>query len=491
MSVEPRELTSETWTRWQGHAINGVFPLGRYLGGSDHSGVFLTQSAARACVVAIKLVPTNRALAETLLRRWKRAGALTHPHLLRLLEWGGCQLDGLPYLYAVMEYADQTLAQLLQHRALTGEEAQEMLWPTLQALSFLHGQNLLQGQLKPANILVVGEQLKLASDTIRRVTDGAAGTAVPAVSDPLETQDGSSSAAGDIWALGVSLFEALTRLPLSGLSGSRAAAALPADVSPALRDVIARCLSPDSQDRPDVNELIAMIRKGSSGAAPAAGAQAAALAPGPVAAEQVPPPPLLLASANTARPASAAAAQPMPRGLLTGGLGALLLLALVLGGVRLFRFAHTSPSPPSPVHASAPAPRTGARLRAQRPGVTRPAPARLPEPVPAESAAAVHPSEVVRSPSAPRQVIPEVPQSALRTIRGHIKVWVRVSVEQDGAVSGAVMDRTGPSRYFQRMAMQAARQWTFPAVQAASRRAMQVRFDFSRDGTMAHAVAVQ
>ncbi len=109
--------------RWQGHVVNGVFPLGRYLGCSDHSGVFLTQSATHSSELAIKLVPTNRALAESLLPRWKRAGGLAHPHLLRLVEWGGCQLEGLPYLYAVMEYADQTLTQLLSRRALTDDEA--------------------------------------------------------------------------------------------------------------------------------------------------------------------------------------------------------------------------------------------------------------------------------------------------------------------------------------------------------------------------------
>ena len=46
MSVEPGEPMGEIWTRWQGHVINGTFPLGHYLGGSDHSGVFVTESAA-------------------------------------------------------------------------------------------------------------------------------------------------------------------------------------------------------------------------------------------------------------------------------------------------------------------------------------------------------------------------------------------------------------------------------------------------------------
>ena len=99
MSVEPSELTSEVWTRWQGHVIRDVLHLGRCLGYSDHSGVFLAQSAAPGpSEVAVKLVPTDRALAESQLPRWKRAGATVHPHLLGLLQWGGCQLGGLPYL---------------------------------------------------------------------------------------------------------------------------------------------------------------------------------------------------------------------------------------------------------------------------------------------------------------------------------------------------------------------------------------------------------
>jgi len=280
MSVEPSELMSEVWTRWQGHVINGAFPLGRYLGCSDHSGVFLTVSAARhPREVAIKLVPTNRALAVSQLPRWRRAGTLAHPHLLPLWEWGGCQLGGLPYLYAVMEYADQTLAQLLLHRALTEDEAREMLRPTLDALAFLHGQNRVQGQLKPANILVVGDQLKLASDTIRRVNAGTRSTNAATAYDPPEAQRAGSSTADDIWALGVSLFEALTRRPPLGLPGSRGAIALPADFSPAFREVVAQCLSPDPQDRPSVTELVAWASGRSAGPTPAATLEAAALVP--------------------------------------------------------------------------------------------------------------------------------------------------------------------------------------------------------------------
>src|SRR5271165_1578196 len=483
MSVEASEFTSEVWTKWQGHVINGVFQLGRCLGCSDHSGVFLTKSAARPSEVAIKLVPINRVLAESLLPRWKRAGGLTHPHLLRLLEWGGCQLDGLPYLYAVMEYADQTLAQLLLHRALTDEEAQEILLPTLDALAFLHSLNLVQGQLKPANILVVGDQLKLASDTIRRVSEGTMSTNTPTVYDPPDAQRGSSSTTSDIWALGVSLFEALTRRPPSGLGESGEAVVLPADFSPEFRDVVARCLSPSPQDRPSVSELITWARGRSAGSAPAATIQPVTLVPPePRTPEPAPPrtaPPQVAPEA--ARLAPSMGQSQRPRALLTVMLGAVVILALGWTGLRVLR-AHRTPVPRlSPVQAPA-------GLPSQTPGGAAQAAAEVQAPVSAVSTTNPGPSDAATSPSALHEVIPDVPWSARRTLRGHIKVWVRVIVDQDGSVSGAVVDRTGPSRYFQRLAIEAAKEWTFPPVDTPSRRLMQVRFDFSRDGTTGHAV---
>ena len=476
MSVEASESMSAVWPRWQGHVINGVFPLGRYLGCSDHSGVFLTKSAARGpAEVVVKLVPTNRALVEAQLPRWKRAGGLAHPHLLRLLEWGGCQLDGLPYLYTVMEYADQTLAQLLLHRALTDDEAREMLLPTLDALAFLHGRNLVQGQLKPANILVVGDQLKLASDRIRRVSEGTLSTNTPTVYDPPEARHGSSSTAGDIWALGVSLFEALTRRPPSSLGGPRDAIVLPADFSPAFRDIVARCLSPSPQDRPSVAELVDWTCGRSAGSVPAATIQPATVVP-PEPRTPEPAPPRTASpqvAPEAARPAPSVAQSPRPRALLTVMVGAVVILALGWSAVRLFR-SHRTPAPP-PV---------------QTPRAAAPAVAEARARISALSATKPGQSDVTTSSLTLHEVIPDVARSARRTIRGHIKVWVRVIVDQDGSVYAAVVDRTGPSRYFQRLAIEAAKKWTFSPVDTPSRRLMQVRFDFSRDGTTGRAVTL-
>src|SRR5690349_17379254 len=160
---------NEGWARLEGQVIDDRFPVRRYLGSSDHSVVFLIGSAKLApSEMALKLVPISAArAAESQLARWRAAAEVTHPHLVRIFDVGRCNVGSVGYLYAVTEYADQDLAQLLQRRALTEDEVREMLAPTLAALEFLHEQKLVQGQLKPSNVLVVGDQLKLASDSIR------------------------------------------------------------------------------------------------------------------------------------------------------------------------------------------------------------------------------------------------------------------------------------------------------------------------------------
>jgi len=480
MSVEASELSTEVWTRWQGHVINRVYPLGRYLGCSDHSGVFLTRSAEHgSSEVAIKLVPADRALAELQLPRWKKAGNLAHRHLLRMLEWGGCQLEGSPYLYVVMEYADQTLAQLLLHRALTADEAREMLLPTLDALEFLHARGLVHGALKPANIMVVGDQLKLASDTIRRVDAGK--TSSPAISD--FSPHGQDSAAADVRALGLTLFEALTRRPSSTLGNSREGATLPADFSQTFRDVVTRCLSPKPQDRPGVTELRAWADPQTAANAAASHQLAAPASSAPRTAE---PAPLVLPQVEPAAPqvAPAAAGLPKSRTLLATMLAVAVIFTLVWMGVRLIR-SHQAPVTPAATFQSpeeSPSQTASAALPTT--------PTQAGRPVPRPSSASPAPSGAGTSSSPTHQEDPDVSPSARRSIHGHIKVWVRVTVDQAGAVSAAVVDRAGPSRYFERISLEAAKKWTFPPLDSHSGRLMQVRFDFSRDGTTAHAVAL-
>jgi TonB family protein len=97
------------------------------------------------------------------------------------------------------------------------------------------------------------------------------------------------------------------------------------------------------------------------------------------------------------------------------------------------------------------------------------------------------PKQPVASSSPTNEVIPDVPRSASQTIRGTIRVSVRVIVGKDGTVLDARADEPGPSRYFARLATEASKKWRFAPSDSEAQRIMLVRFYFKRDGTTARA----
>jgi TonB family protein len=89
--------------------------------------------------------------------------------------------------------------------------------------------------------------------------------------------------------------------------------------------------------------------------------------------------------------------------------------------------------------------------------------------------------------SATHEVIPAVSRSSLDTISGTIRVHIRVIVAKDGTVVAATTDIPGPSRYFERLAVEAAKKWTFTPTDSPEQRVMLVKFAFRRSGTTASA----
>jgi protein TonB len=89
------------------------------------------------------------------------------------------------------------------------------------------------------------------------------------------------------------------------------------------------------------------------------------------------------------------------------------------------------------------------------------------------------------------EVLPGVPRSALQTIRGTVRVLVRVSINQQGAVVAAASEDPGPSRYFERLALEASRKWRFAPAATDKERRVLVRFNFTREGATAHADALR
>ena len=470
-----RETMTEVWPNWQSEVVNGVYPLRRFLSGTEHSAVFLTECKAQdVATAAIKIIPAERVLTEAQLAHWKTAAGLSHPHLIRLFDAGHCQLAGRQFLFVVMEYAEQTLAQVLPHRALTPEEVREMLLPALDALAFLHGKNLVQGQLKPANFLVVNDQLKLASDTIRPAGEPRASIAKSSLYDPPEAKNGRISAAGDIWGLGITLVEALTQsLPWPGERSETAS--LPTTLPATFANAVQRCLSHNPASRPTATDLAFQFKR----APPLVSVPQAVVRAAPI---RVAPP----------------RQSPKQRWLLpTIVAGAVLILGVaVWAGLRLFQ-NHPNSQRPAPQTAAAPAaapqtpatplsappavaaPAASAKSRTSKPAPPRPVSRRSAQP--AQPLADASPSPVVH------EQIPSVPRSARATIHGHIKVAVLVIVDPSGNVIDALLQNPGPSWYFARLAREAARKWTFAPADKQDSRQWLLRFEFSRGGTTGHA----
>ena len=439
---------AEDWTKeWERRIVNGVYPLRRFLGRSNHSVVFLTEcNAQNVPQAAIKILPANRALTEAQLAHWKRVATLSHPHLMRLLDSGRCQLGGHNFLFVVTDHAEQNLAQILPGRPLTPDEVRDLLPATLDALAYLHGQNLVQGGLKPPNFLVVDDQLKLASDTIRPAGERTANTAKPSLYDPPEAKNGGVSTAGDIWGLGITLVEALTQTPPAWSRESSESVSLPANLAPEFVDTIQRCLNRDAAQRPAIAELLAQFKQAPPATLPSA-------AP-PVMNEP------LVRTVSTQNP-------PKTRFLLTAITVGIITLLVVWTGVHL-------------IHTHANVQQTASITPQSPPAVSLPAVVENPT-----ASIAASPPTVLH------QEIPDVSSSARATIRGVIKIAVRVIVDRSGNVFAATLDSRASSKYFARAAMDAARKWQFAQDADQPSRVWLLHFEFTRAGTTAHAAALR
>ena len=169
------------------------------------------------------------------------------------------------------------------------------------------------------------------------------------------------------------------------------------------------------------------------------------------------------------------------RGALLLILGALAVL-LTWVGISVFRTEPTS----APAATEA-APNSESQSPAPVPA-TETAETRSAEAKSVESEVRKQPDA---SPSPISEVIPDVPRSARETIRGTVRVSVRVIVDKEGTVLVATADDPGPSRYFERLAIQASKKWTFAPTDSEERRIMLVRFNFTRAGTTARANSLQ
>jgi TonB family protein len=443
---------AEAWKQWEGQVVNGEFHLRRYLGGGENGAVFLTEHGGRdPQKAAIKLLPASPEKSALQLSEWGLAAKLSHPHLIRLLQMGRCQLDDRELLYVVMEYAEEDLSQILPQRPLTPEEARDMLEPVLDALGYVHGQGFLHGHIKPANIMAVQDQLKISSDGLWQFDEARGGLEKRGVYDAPEIAGGEISPAADVWSLGTTLVEALTqRLPVWE-GPEQDEPALPEILPAPFLELVRHCLRRDPERRWTVADIVAQLRP--------------------------------ISPAVQGRAAVIRRAMAKRRYLVTAVVLA-LVLAAVLAGPRLLNLQRTASTvTPEPAKS---AEKAEDIKPASPPAVPRPTPVQSEPASPAPTVGTV-PGKVVH------QVLPDVPRRARDTIQGKVKVGVRVRVDPAGRASGAKLDSPGPSRYFSGLALNAARRWKFDAAKVDGRNVSSewiLRFEFAKAGTKVTSVRI-
>lgn len=441
----------ETWKSWEGRVVEGKFPLRQWLGGSDHSAVFLTESAnLPSQKIAIKLIPVEAGKTELHLSRLLLTKRLSHPNLIRTFESGSCRVEGSQFIYVLMECADDDLSQILPERPLEAKEVSDLLPPVLDALSYLHKNGFMHGRVKPSNVLAVGDQLKLSSDQATPVNQQDGERRRRDVYDAPETAAGIISPAGDIWSVGVTLAAALTQNVTIAEAASPNDRDLPESVPQPFRQIVKGCLQLDPNRRGSVREIQARLRSGNT-QIPATSAPIAV----PRATEQ---------AATAPTPAESKSRRPL--------VVAATLIVVVLAVLLAVVYSRSNKT--AAERAPAPTAESGSATPSAAPA----------NPAPAASA----PAATTTMPQASgggvvRQVLPDVPRSAQNTIRGTIKVIVRVEVDPSGKVASAAFKMRGSSAYFAREAMTAAKQWEFSAPQVngqATASAWLLQFRFKR-----------
>ena len=172
------EVTMELWTDYEGRTIDGAYPLTKLIRPEGRSAFFSTSNGTGVPTV-IRLIESHFD-DEEILARWRRIAALNHANLVAMKKYGQVMLDETSLVYAVMEPVEANLGEILDQRRLTVLETKQLAASLLSALEALHANGFVHEHVEPANVLAVGETIKLRSDCIREAPEGVEGSAAKA-----------------------------------------------------------------------------------------------------------------------------------------------------------------------------------------------------------------------------------------------------------------------------------------------------------------------
>jgi serine/threonine protein kinase len=261
-----------TWAFSEGDEIVAGRVATRLLGGGRRYEAYLAWDDELHALVVVKIVrPT---LVDTPAARHGIEGEaqalsnLHHPAIVRMFD---AVLDGeRPHL--VLEYLDgPRLSTLLRRYRVIVEQLLPLALELCSALHYMHRRGFVHLDVKPRNVVMSGRprliDLSIAA-TLDRVSEFTRPVGTDAYMSPEQCDPERFSEIGpasDIWGLGVTMYEAVSRtLPFDGSREKHPQ--LTSDPQPLergvpaeLADTILSCLERRPEDRPSASELARTI----------------------------------------------------------------------------------------------------------------------------------------------------------------------------------------------------------------------------------------
>lgn len=270
-----------------GRDIDGRYTLQTPLGKGGMGAVYSATQRSMQRIVAVKVIAPRLITDDTVTRRFLRearlSGRIAHPHVVSVFDSGRTP-DGLHYL--VMERIDGcTLADAIAAEApFEPARAVDIAAQICDGLAAAHAQDVAHRDLKPANIMLVegagAQSVKLLDFGLARslagdlsvLTETGVMFGTPAYMPPEVARGENCDGRGDLYALGIVLFEMLSgALPFSGNHALALAMhhantpppPLPETVPAPLRAIVRRLLAKTPDARPATAALTRTLLRAS------------------------------------------------------------------------------------------------------------------------------------------------------------------------------------------------------------------------------------
>jgi eukaryotic-like serine/threonine-protein kinase len=274
MSAAASVLDRERYTRG---ALLGAGSLGQVIAATDSLlGRDVVMKEVRHVFEFVSYLPKDEII-DRVRGAVMAQARLDHPHILRVLD-----LDFRPEgPTIVLDRAVESLADRLRRGPMAVPVVLRMLVQICNALHFAHQHGVVHGGIKPENILIdVNGNVRVADFGLSKVTERPMdlqtsappvymGRGNPSYMSPEQLHRGLITAAGDVYSLGILLYEMLTgnlpgrRSPMPS-SSERIKKALAERVG-ALDELFDRMTMDSLTDRyPDMNAVLTAIYQGFS-----------------------------------------------------------------------------------------------------------------------------------------------------------------------------------------------------------------------------------